>query len=583
MLINLEKCEFGVDKLTYLGFEMDKTGYRPDPRKMESIKNMKMPETLKGIRGLLGFSGFYRHLIPRFSQLVRPLTYLTTKAAKYTGGPMPKEAIEVFKKLQDIFTSRPFLAFPDFSLDFHLYVDASLGSVDDPKSGGLAGCLVQFENNDISKPPKPIGFCSRSLQSFEKNYTVSMIETLGICFSISYFEKYLRKKFYVHSDHRPLSCCKTIHKRTISRFREILANYDFEIIYEKGETMVADFPSRHAVESEVSKEIAMVTSSQLHQELESFEAEKVQLKNLQTGSSKIAKVQVANSAEIVSDRQANRGQKNSYQDVWISEQTQHAVDGHESATPVDFTMQAGDIAAQSKQGECTIVADVVEPAGTPGSNSDSVSLLTQSKQGECTIVADVVEPAGTPGRNSDSVGLLKNSYSANQMDSVEGAPEMQKGEGLKKNALQVAALKAIGEFNLGLQYKPELDRKLLIGQQSSDPFIQQLKIFIQHKILPKARYRNIIKRFGPNAFIKNGLVMIRIDREGYLTKDLLVLPACRHAEMIAMAHSGKLIGGHSKVDKTANRLLEFLWWPGLWSDVQFFIDECNICKRTKSK
>ena len=339
---------------------------------------------------------------------------------------MPKEAIEVFKKLQDIFTSRPFLAFPDFSLDFHLYVDASLGSVDDPKSGGLAGCLVQFENNDISKPPKPIGFCSRSLQSFEKNYTVSMIETLGICFSISYFEKYLRKKFYVHSDHRPLSCCKTIHKRTISRFREILANYDFEIIYEKGETMVADFPSRHAGESEVSKEIAMVTSSQLHQELESFEAEKVQLKNLQTGSSKIAKVQVANSAEIVSDRQVNRGQKNSYQDVWISEQTQHAVDGHESATPVDFTMQAGDIAAQSKQGECT-------------------------------IVADVVEPAGTPGRNSDSVGLLKNSYSANQMDSVEGAPEMQKGEGLKKNALQVAALKAIGEFNLGLQYKPELD------------------------------------------------------------------------------------------------------------------------------
>ena len=91
----------------------------------------------------------------------------------------------------------------------------------------------------------------------------------------------------------------------------------------------------------------MVTSSQLHQELESFEAEKVQLKNLQTGSSKIAKVQVANSAEIVSDRQANRGQKNSYQDVWISEQTQHAVhadDGHEPATQVDFTRQAGDIA-----------------------------------------------------------------------------------------------------------------------------------------------------------------------------------------------------------------------------------------------
>ena len=76
MLINLEKCEFGVSKLTYLGFEMDKTGYRPDPRKMKSILEMKILETLKSLRGLLGFVGFYRMLIPKFSQLVKPLTYL---------------------------------------------------------------------------------------------------------------------------------------------------------------------------------------------------------------------------------------------------------------------------------------------------------------------------------------------------------------------------------------------------------------------------------------------------------------------------------------------------------------------------
>ena len=77
-----------------------------------------------------------------------------------------------------------------------------------------------------------------------------MIETLGLIFAVEYFEKYLRKKFYIHSDHRPLAVCKTYHKRTISRFREILANYDFEIIYEKGETMVSDYPSRHVGSNE---------------------------------------------------------------------------------------------------------------------------------------------------------------------------------------------------------------------------------------------------------------------------------------------------------------------------------------------
>ena len=164
-------------------------------------------------------------------------------------------------------------------MDFHVYVDASLGSLDDPKSGGLAGCLVQYENNDTSNPPKPIGFCSRSLSSYERNYTVSMVETLGVVFAIEYFEKYLRRKLYVHSDHRSLSVCKSYHKRTIARFKEILANYDFDIIYEKGETMVSDYPSRHVGNSETNKEISIISSQQMHKNIESFENEKVHSKS----------------------------------------------------------------------------------------------------------------------------------------------------------------------------------------------------------------------------------------------------------------------------------------------------------------
>ena len=65
----------------------------------------------------------------------------------------------------------------------------------------------------------------------------------------------------------------------------------------------------------------------------------------------------------------------------------------------------------------------------------------------------------------------------------------------KKKSVEVAALKTVGEFNLNLQYEPEENINLIINQQKEDPFIQQLRIFIEEKILPKARYRNIIKRF----------------------------------------------------------------------------------------
>ena len=542
MLINLEKCEFGVSKLTYLGFEMDKTGYRPDPRKMKSILEMKMPETLRSLRGLLGFVGFYRMLIPKFSQLVKPLTYLTTKAAKYTGGPLPDDAVNVFKKLQEIFTSRPFLAFPDFSLDFHVYVDASLGSLDDPKSGGLAGCLVQYENNDTSNPPKPIGFCSRSLSNYERNYTVSMVETLGVVFSIEYFEKYLRRKFYVHSDHRSLSVCKSYHKRTIARFKEILANYDFDIIYEKGETMVSDYPSRHVGNSQTNKEISIISSKQLHKKIESFENEKVQLhktrseiknekvesfeqENLQLQNTRSAKF--ADRQDLYSSTDSNK--KKSYQNFSDA----HAV--HALCKQPIGERGQGCQNALEKEG---CVQTVDERAGH--------ATCTDLEQAQ-----DAVSEVQSPLSSTSAKIAIDSSASKNPA----GTPINEIKKELGRPA-QVAALKSIGDFDLSLKYEPDLDRKLLIGQQSSDPFIQQLKMFILHKILPKARYRNIVKRYGPNAFIKNGVVMIRLEREGYQTKDVFVLPACRHAEFIATNHCGK-IGGHSKVEKTTERLLEF--------------------------
>ena len=91
-----------------------------------------------------------------------------------------------------------------------------------------------------------------------------------------------------------------------------------------------------------------------------------------------------------------------------------------------------------------------------------------------------------------------------------------------------------------MQFTPELDRKVLIGQQNTDPFIQQLKIFIEHKKLPQLRYRNIIKRFGPHAFLKDGLVMINLLREGFQTRQVVVLPGARQAEIVATAHNDRL-------------------------------------------
>ena len=109
MLLNLEKCQFGVSKLTYLGFEIDKDGFRGDPIKSEAITKVQDPSTLKGI--FLGMANFYRILIPKFSQLMRPLTRLTCKDANWSGGELPFKAKKAFDKCKEFFSSRPFLHF----------------------------------------------------------------------------------------------------------------------------------------------------------------------------------------------------------------------------------------------------------------------------------------------------------------------------------------------------------------------------------------------------------------------------------------------------------------------------------------
>ena len=115
------------------------------------------------------------------------------------------------------------------------------------KEVGLAGCLVQYPNNNVDAKCKPIGFCSRGLQKHEKNYSAHLIETAVIIFAIEFFEKYLRTKFVCHTDHKPITTVKEgkVHKRTLERFRKILANYDFTLEYTPGEQMPSDFMSRH--------------------------------------------------------------------------------------------------------------------------------------------------------------------------------------------------------------------------------------------------------------------------------------------------------------------------------------------------
>ena len=140
---------------------------------------------------------------------------------------MPEASLQAFQSLKDQLLDPPILAYPDPNLDYHLMVDASIGSETVP--GGLGAALVQISNKGV---PQAIGFASRSLNKYEKNYSAYLLELTSACFGIEHFDVYLRgRHFTLHTDHRPLEKLSTVHTRTLNRLQQLMLEYDFQIQY----------------------------------------------------------------------------------------------------------------------------------------------------------------------------------------------------------------------------------------------------------------------------------------------------------------------------------------------------------------
>ena len=73
------KCSFLKAHVQYLGHYISGQGLEPVPKKLEALVKMPPPEDVTGVRKFLGFVGYYRKFIPRYSDVARPLTNLTRK------------------------------------------------------------------------------------------------------------------------------------------------------------------------------------------------------------------------------------------------------------------------------------------------------------------------------------------------------------------------------------------------------------------------------------------------------------------------------------------------------------------------
>lgn len=79
LAVKLQKCEFEKRDLQFLGHIITREGVKPDPEKLDAIVRWLLPRDIKGLRGFLGLTGFFRKFIRGYARVATPLTDLLRK------------------------------------------------------------------------------------------------------------------------------------------------------------------------------------------------------------------------------------------------------------------------------------------------------------------------------------------------------------------------------------------------------------------------------------------------------------------------------------------------------------------------
>ena len=104
LVLNWEKCHFMVNQGIVLGHVISEKGIEVDKSKIDLIRSLPPPTSVREVRSFLGHAGFYRRFIKDFSKIALPLCNLLQKDATFD---FNEECQRAFKKLKEVLTLAP--------------------------------------------------------------------------------------------------------------------------------------------------------------------------------------------------------------------------------------------------------------------------------------------------------------------------------------------------------------------------------------------------------------------------------------------------------------------------------------------
>ncbi|KAM1774920.1 hypothetical protein ACFX12_044236 [Malus domestica] len=229
LVLNWEKCHFMFKQGIVLGHIISENGIEADKSKIDLVRHLPSPTSVREVCSFLGHAGFYRRFIKDFSKVAQPLCRLLQKDVTFE---FNEECTALFNQLKELLTTAPIIVPLDWSLPFELMCDAS--------DYALRAVLGQKKD----KRPHVIYYASRTLNDAQLNYSTTEKELLVVVFALDKFRSYLiGTKVIVFTDHAALKylLTKKEAKPRLIRWMLLLQEFDIEIRDKKGsENVVAD-------------------------------------------------------------------------------------------------------------------------------------------------------------------------------------------------------------------------------------------------------------------------------------------------------------------------------------------------------
>ena len=192
-----KKCHFLQCQVSFLGHIVSENGISTDPAMVQKIMDCPPPKDFHEVRSVLEFFSYYRHFIPHYSEIAKPLVKLTEKERPFT---WDEEQQKSFEDLKEMLSKASILVHPQPEGDFILDTYAS--------NEGISGVLSQVQDGQ----EKVIAYGSKMLSKTECNYCITWRDLLAVVHFVTQFKHFLLEHhFLVRTDNSAVRYWTKIH------------------------------------------------------------------------------------------------------------------------------------------------------------------------------------------------------------------------------------------------------------------------------------------------------------------------------------------------------------------------------------